>query len=283
MNVDKIIEQLNKTPVVILFAVIGVLFVLVGTASGFPLFSITVSDTLGRVTLIALGIAFIIPAFVLALRKGAEKPPDSEKTSPETTKKDEAKGSSPSSTGLRLLSPQRRGYAGYFQWAMDGGPQDMFFAGHAVLHRFDEDFRFRGIGTAEAVIARKLSEGSTIKILLHDPRSDMVRHLVREEGQSIESYLSDSAVALGICQRLSDMLQLQMLPPTARLGIHIYNDIPYYAYHAVGDQVAVGFYFYSPLGFSSAVYEAIDPQTKEFFKSHFQSILSNYLKTQEFM
>ena len=50
--------------------------------------------------------------------------------------------------------------------------------------------------------------------------------------------------------------------------------MPYFAYHKVEDQVIVGFYFSSILGHASAAFEVVDPQTKEFFGQHFNSIMA---------
>jgi hypothetical protein len=178
-----------------------------------------------------------------------------------------------SATGIRLVSPVRKGYAGYYQWVMSTGPDDIFFAGRSVLHRVEADFKTRGIGNAESVIARRLGEGAKIKILLVDPRSEIVPRLAREEGQSPQRLLSDVAVSLGVCLRLHGLLVARTLPATARLDVRVFDEIPYFAYHSVGDAVIVGFYFSSTLGYQSAAYEVVDPHTKEFFADHFRSIL----------
>jgi hypothetical protein len=182
-----------------------------------------------------------------------------------------------SGIGLRLVAPVRRGFEGYSEWAIDKAPNDLFFAGHSVLHRIDFDFKQRGLGSSEEIILRRLSEGSTIKILIQDPRSETVHHLAKRETQTLDSYLSDFACSLGVCQRLYDLLLNKSLPYPARLGVHIYNDIPFYAYHAVDEKALIGFYIYSALGFGSAVYEAVDQQSKKIFKEHFQSILNRSL------
>jgi hypothetical protein len=179
-----------------------------------------------------------------------------------------------SATGIKLVSPIRKGYSGYYQWVMSNGPEEIFFAGRSVLHRVDADFKSRGIDSPESVLARRLSEGAKIKVLLVDPRSDIIPRLAKEEGQSPDKLLSDVAVSLGICSRLYQLLDKQILPPTARLDICVFDEIPYFAYHSVGENVIVGFYFSSTLGYQSAAYEIVDPQTKEFFQDHFRSILS---------
>ena len=186
-----------------------------------------------------------------------------------------------SAIGIRLVSAVRKGYEGYYLWAMDTNPKEMFFAGRSILHRINEDFIIRNIGTAESILARRLKEGSNIKILILDARSNMISRLAKEEGQTSEQLLSDLTISLGICQRLYDVLQNEMLPPTTRIEVDIFDEIPYFAYHRVGDNVIVGFYFSSAVGHSSAAFEVVDPATKEFFGHHFDSILgracTNYI------
>jgi hypothetical protein len=176
-------------------------------------------------------------------------------------------------TGIRLVSPSRKGYDGYYKWVLGTAPDHMFFAGRSVLHRVAADLKERGLGDAESAIARRLAEGATIKLLFVDPRSDIVPRMAKEEGQSTERLLSDLAITLGICIRLHNLLGSRRLPATARLDICVFDEVPYFAYHSVGDAVVVGFYFASALGFQSAAYELVDPQTKEFFVDHFRSIL----------
>src|SRR5205814_4758564 len=105
-----------------------------------------------------------------------------------------------SASGIRLVSPIRKGYAGYYQWAISNHNQDLFFAGRSVLHRIDADFRSpsRLLGNAEERIAKRLSEGCSVRILFLDPRSDLIERLSLEEGQTREQLLGDIAASLGI-------------------------------------------------------------------------------------
>lgn len=182
-------------------------------------------------------------------------------------------------TGIKLVSSIRKGYAGYYLWVMDTGPQEIFMAGRSVLHRIDADFKIRQLGSAEFRIARRLGEGAKIKIMLVDPRSDLVPRLAKEEGQAPERLLSDVAVSLGVCIRLHKLLLQTTIPPGASLDIRVFNEIPYFAYQCVGDLAIVGFYFSSTLGHQSAAYEIVDPQTKEFFSDHFRSIFGRASET----
>lgn len=177
-------------------------------------------------------------------------------------------------SGIRLVSPVRKGYDGYYLWAMHAGTQEMFFAGRSVLHRIDADFRARTIGSAEGIIARRLKEGANIKIMFLDPRSDIIPRLAQEEGQSPKQLLSDVATSLGICERLHNLLGEANLPNTASLDIRVFDEIPYFAYHKVDTKVIVGFYFSSALGHQSAAFDVVDLQTKEFFDAHFTAMFS---------
>jgi hypothetical protein len=181
-----------------------------------------------------------------------------------------------SASGIRLLSPIRKGYAGYYQWAITSHNQDLFFAGRSVLHRIDADFRStsRLLGTAEERIAKRLCEGCSMRILFLDPRSDLIGRLATEEGQTREQLLGDIATSLGICERLFEKIQHLSLHHSTTLAVNIFDEMPYFAYHKVEDQVIVGFYFSSILGHSSAAFEVVDPQTKEFFGQHFNSIMA---------
>ena len=186
-----------------------------------------------------------------------------------------------SASGIRLLSPIRKGYAGYYQWAISNHDQDLFFAGRSVLHRIDADFRStsRVLGTAEDRIAKRLSEGCSMRILFLDPRSDMIGRLAIEEGQKREQLLGDITTSLGICERLYDKIRHLSLPHSTTLAISVFDEMPYFAYHKVDDQVIVGFYFSSIVGHASAAFEVVDPQTKEFFGQHFNSIMARASST----
>jgi hypothetical protein len=177
-----------------------------------------------------------------------------------------------STIGIRLVSSVRKGYSGYYLWALDNSPQEIFFAGRSVLHRIDADFRERAIGTAEKLMARRVLEGASFKIMFLDPRSDLISRLAKEEGQTSWQLLSDVATSLGICCRLYNLLQTEKLPPKANLDIRVFDEVPYFAYHRVEENVTIGFYFSSILGHASAAYDVVDRQTKEFFGEHFSSI-----------
>jgi hypothetical protein len=175
--------------------------------------------------------------------------------------------------GMRIVSDVRRGYDGYYYWAVNKDPQNLFFAGRSVLHRIDFDFvNERGLGPAEVVLERRLIQGSDIRILFIDPRSELIGRLAEEEGQTPVSLLSDVAVSIGICKRLYANIQGVQFPPKAALQVRIYNEIPYFAYHKEDSKVIVGFYFSPALGWKSPAFEVLDARTRDFFEAHFSLV-----------
>jgi hypothetical protein len=180
----------------------------------------------------------------------------------------------PPATGIKLVNSVRKHYSKYYQWITSNDAEDIFLAGRSVLHRINSDLKARKIGKVEDIFARRLLEGARIRILLVDPRSSLIPRLAQGEGQSAQKMLSDIAVSLGVCNRIYESLQNLSLPSSARLDICVFDEIPYFAYHRVGDLVILGFYFSKILGHQSAAYEVIDQTTKDFFAEHFTVILS---------
>lgn len=176
-------------------------------------------------------------------------------------------------SGIRLVSPVRKDFEGYYEWAVGANPEQMFLAGRSVLHRVDHDLRKRSLGAAEVMLARRLHEGSTIRIMFLDPRSNLIPRLAQEEQQTTETMLSHLATSIGVSLRLYNKLKGVEFPNRAQLDICLYDEVPYFAYHAVGDQVLVGFYFASALGDASGVYELVDVPTRKFFEGHFHPML----------
>ncbi|NRQ37119.1 hypothetical protein HII36_35585 [Nonomuraea sp. NN258] len=218
----------------------------------------------------ALGGAFIVAGIVAAFREIALVRSESADTAKDIATQLHAQLQQP--IGIRLQSPVRRGYDGYYQWAISTDPGKLFFAGRSVLHRIDADFTRRRLPDVEEVLVRKLEEGSEIRILFLDPRSDLVPRLAKEEGQQDRQMLSDIGVSLDVCERLYRLLQTKPVPPRAQLHIRVYDEVPHFAYHRDNDQVIVGFYFATALGSASAAFEVIDTQSQGFFEGHFTSI-----------
>jgi hypothetical protein len=181
----------------------------------------------------------------------------------------------PRSDGLRLIAPIRRGFVGYYSWAIATDNQDLFFAGRSVLHRIDADFHSRGLGRAEDVLYRRLRDGCSIRILFLDPRSDLLPRLAQEEGQSLDLMLSDIAKSIGVCHRLASLINKGELPHRSRLDIRVYDEVPYFSYHKVNNDIIVGFYFTTSLGSASSAFEVKDPGTQEMFSGHFTAIFAH--------
>jgi hypothetical protein len=177
-------------------------------------------------------------------------------------------------SGIRLVSSVRKGYEGYYRWVMSTDPQDMFFAGRSVLHRIEKDFRSRGVNNAAVTIARRLKEGASLKVLLLNPKSELVDRLAAEEGQKPEEMRADIATSLGICEELHKLLHNVTLPASANLDIRVFDEVPYFAYHCVDDTVIIGFYFSMALGHATAAFEVVDLQTRQFFDEHFKAKFS---------
>lgn len=178
----------------------------------------------------------------------------------------------PQSGGLRLVAQIRRGFSGYYTWAIATDFQDLFFAGRSVLHRIDADFKIRSIGSAEDVICRRLRGGCSMRILFLDPRSSLLPRLASEEGQSLDSLLSDITRSLGVCHRLEKIINDAPLHHSSRLDIRVYDEFPYFSYHKVDNEIIVGFYFTNALGSVSSAFEVTDPAIQEMFSGHFTSI-----------
>ncbi len=223
-----------------------------------------------------LGFGMIVAGIVSGFRELAILRLESEETSDKIATQVHKKlcDCPPGALGIRMLSPVRRGYQGYYTWVLSREPQTLFFAGRSVLHRIDRDIRDHRLISAEQVLARNIRQGASIRIMFLDPRCDLIDRLAKEEGQSREALLSDIATSLGICRRLHTLLSTGdgRLDSKAEIEIRLYNEIPYFAYHKVNDDVIVGFYFSTLLGSSSAAFEIVDPQTRDLFSGHFMGM-----------
>jgi hypothetical protein len=182
---------------------------------------------------------------------------------------------------IRLVSKVRRGYTGYYEWAIETAPQNLFFSGRSVLHRIDADFKNRGIGPASDILTRKLVEGSAIRILFLDPRSKLLPRLAREEGQTLASLKQDLSRSLEICEQAARDISSEerQLPGSATLIVRVYDEVPYFSYHKEDEQSIVGFYFASALGSSSSAFELGDSSTRALFEGHFASIFDRASST----
>lgn len=189
--------------------------------------------------------------------------------------------SPPSMTGIQFTSKVRRNFGGYYSWVHDKRPQELVFAGRSVLHRINADLLENDKATAEAILFRKLKEGSKIRILFLDPRTDLLDRLAREEHQTPNEMLGDIATSVGICRRLFALVKDDStdLPPSSELMIHVYDRVPYFAYHRQDDEIIVGFYFMSGPGYSSPAYTLVDEETKRAFAGHFDLIANDPVRS----
>ena len=220
-----------------------------------------------------LGLALIVSGVASAFREIAILRLESEETGESIAERVHKRllAFPPGTTGIRMVSRVRKGYDGYSVWAVKTGPQDLFFAGRSVLHRVDFDLKMHGFGAAEEVIARRLAEGASIRIMFVDPRLDLIERLAKEEGQTKKTMLSDIATTIGVCRRIYDLLRDSRFSPSAQLHIRVYDEVPYFAYHKEDEKVLVGFYFTSALGMTG-VFEVMDDEIKKLFDEHFTAI-----------
>jgi hypothetical protein len=182
--------------------------------------------------------------------------------------------------GLRFIAPRRQGISEYYGWCVADHPGEMIFAGRSVLHRIDKDLASREVaGSATAALTRSLLRGAQVTIMFVDPRSNLISRIASEEGQTELELLTDLQASVTICHRLYETVSKINLPVSARLDIMIYDAIPYFAYHRVGEDAIVGFYFSSIRGDQQAAYEIIDPKLREFFEHHYLSIRSGRART----
>lgn len=238
------------------------------------------SDTLSTqdALLSKLGLALMVAGLVSSFHEGILKSKrfgraEAEESIAETVI-EKLRLNPPSAVGIRLVSPVRKGYHGYYRWAVDNGPQCMFFAGRAVLQRVDADFKARNFGPVEEVIARRLKEGCELRILFLDPRCSLIDRLAKEENQRREQLLLDLASSISVTYRIAKAIKRTAPHPRATLAIQVFDEVPYFAYHQVDEKVIVGFYFASVVGHQSAAFEVVDSQTERFFESHFSAILA---------
>ncbi len=229
----------------------------------------------------SLGFAFIISGISTIFRDLVILKPETDETSELTARKTvELLQNQPiEPKGLKMIASKRRGYDGYYNWLAVTSPQELFFAGRAVLHRIQNDLDNRNIGPLENLLARKMDEGGNITLLFLDPRSDIIDRLASEEGQSKKQLLSDIAFSLGICVRLHKLIHGKRWKPPTELHIRVYDEVPYFAYHKEDNKALVGFYYAKSVGSTSAAFEILDMETLKFFQSHFDIIYDRAQKT----
>ncbi len=257
----KVFRFLSST----ILALIGIVIVLViGPEPSSPL------GQLGN----SLGFGFIISGMASVFRESFIIKTETDETADAIAKRTlEMMQETPVGTkGLRMVAEERRGFDGYYSWVTAMGHQELFFAGRSVLHRISSDLGLRELGCAEKALAKKLDDGCSVTILFLDPRSDLIERLAKEEGQTKRQLLSDIAFSLGVCSRLYELVKEKKWRPPAELHIRVYDEVPNFAFHQENEKFLVGFYFARAIGSTSAAFEVIDPETRKFFKDHFDTI-----------
>lgn len=230
-----------------------------------------------------IGLSLLITGFVSTFHELVIKKSEIKETSKQVSEiVEERLRKSPIHTnGIKLLTENRRGFDGYYDWITATNPQDLFFAGRSVIHRIDSDVNARELGPLEDIFARKLREQSEIKILFIDPRSNLIDRLAQQEGRKERDFYRDLSISVGICIRLYHKLKDFCFTQPCELDIRVYDDIPYFAYHKEDERVIVGFYFSKLVGSSTAAYEIIGKKTgynfNESFLSLFQQAKDNSL------
>lgn len=224
-----------------------------------------------------LGFAFIVTGIVNLFRELAIIRLEVEESRDSIAKAVHQKiiSSLDTSVGLKLAAPIRRGYDGYYTWITKTQSQTIFLAGRSVLHRIQYDLQRRELGSCEEALLRKLKEGSEIRLLFLDPRSDLIDRLAMEEDREPEALLNNLSDSLSIVNRLYNLTINKHFHNSAQLFVRLYDKVPYFAYHQVNEDVLIGFYFATSLVQTSSVYTVIDENSKRHFGDYFASIFTS--------
>lgn len=177
--------------------------------------------------------------------------------------------------GIQMVSKQRRGYSGYHRWMLETAPQEMFFAGHSVLHRIQADFGALKLKDVDEALFQKLAEGGKVKILFLDPTWDFLENIARSEDQTAVKMAQDLLTTLQVCENLSRRLGGVDLP--GELDIRTCGELVQYAFHHVAcpnksEEMLIGFYFAGMVGTQSPLLSVENRDMREFFSKHFFTI-----------
>lgn len=220
----------------------------------------------------ALGLAFIVSGVVSAFQELVVAPLRAQDTD-EWFSKIFGRLAGP---GILMVAAERKGYPGYHKWILETGRQELFFAGHSVLHRMQADFEERRLRNIEEALWQKVREGSRVRIAFLDPTWEMIPQIALWEGQAVEKMLRDLAVSLGICLRLWKRHPTEKLPGTLEVRMH--SELVQYAFHSSrcsgssAMEMLVGFYFAGRLGTKSPLFCIEDSGTQEAFEAHFVTV-----------
>jgi hypothetical protein len=189
--------------------------------------------------------------------------------------------------GIHILSPERAGYDAYHHWLVHTTPEDMFFAGHSVLHRVQIDLTKRDLGRIEERIVTRLEAGSRIRVIFLEPTWDFIKNIAESEHQPYEKMMTDLAITLGICRRLWTELE-DKHPVSGSIHIWMCKEIQQYAFHSGtnretgASQLLVGLYFANMLGMNSPLFAVDHKDIQDTFTAHFTTIAKRSVSLLEY-
>ncbi len=179
---------------------------------------------------------------------------------------------------VRMIAQKREGYGAYHRWVLEKVPQEVFFAGHSVLHRIQRDLSDRALcGSVEEALARRVAEGCNIKILFLDPTWEMLPVIAESENQKIKTVATHIATSLGICKRLWMALVPHPHRGNGSIEISTCRELHQYAFHHViggadSVQMFMGFYFAKTPGLLTPLFVVESEDVQKWFAMHFDSI-----------
>jgi len=185
----------------------------------------------------------------------------------------------PREKGIRMVEESRSRYDGYRTWAtVEGKRQNLFFSGRSGLSLQDQELQRFLNRRMEDVLLEKLNDGSHIKILFLDPRSDLTKRLAKEERLSLRKLLGNIAISLGIFERIKTEMERQdFTNQDAQLHIGVYDKITHFAYHKDDEKIVIGMYLATDIGFHTAAFEIYDDEIAGQFTSYVEHLYNQSL------
>lgn len=177
------------------------------------------------------------------------------------------------------LSDKHEGHPVYHRWKLETKSQTMWFAGHSVLHSIQRDFKVRQLGSVEECFKKKLSEGSTIKVLFLDVMWDLLDKVAEGEGRTGMAIRIDIATSLGICERICESIWGDKL--SGSIEIRRCQELKQYAFQYVNCQermqsdMLCGFYFANVPGIESPLFAVEGDKVQECFIRHFAKVFED--------
>lgn len=177
---------------------------------------------------------------------------------------------------MTRLSGEREGHPHYHRWVLEKEPQELFFAGHSVLHQVKKDFDSRKFQSVDRVLKQKLSEGCKIRILFLDVTWELISAIAAGEGQEANNLRTDIATTLGMCKDIWRTIKDKRL--AGDIEIRTCRELVQYAFNysvcrrRKESEMLVGFYFAGILGKSSPLFLVEGEETEKCFQEHFDTI-----------